>query len=171
VAGSWSALKCKCRYCRIGRQGRPDHPFICLPAGSNSGSAEPQRSPDQPPLSGPVSKCSRANRRAVAVAIDQLGWRTDDEPFTVYINRTRLTTMTLPTPTPRGRGTAVNPDNRFAPTRSEAYDDGWEQDVPPTRATEVRREIAKSVLTRNQSPDVGFDRSVNPYRGCEHGWL
>ena len=68
--------------------------------------------------------------------------------------------MTLPISTPRGRGT-VNPDNRFAPTRSEAYDDGWEQDVPPTRATEVRREIAKSVLTRNQSPDVGFDRSVN----------
>ena len=73
--------------------------------------------------------------------------------------------------TPRGRGTAINPDNRFAPTRSEAYDDGWQQDVPPTRATEVRREIAKSVLTRNQSPDVGFDRSVNPYRGCEHGCI
>ena len=76
--------------------------------------------------------------------------------------------MTFTMPTPRGRGTAINPDNRFAPMRSEAYDDGWEQDVPPTRATEVRREIAKSVLTRNQSPDVGFDRSVNPYRGCEH---
>jgi len=74
--------------------------------------------------------------------------------------------MTLPTPTPRGRGTAVNPDNRFAPTRSEAYDDGWEQDVPPTRATEVRSEIAKSVLTRNQSPDVVSDRSVNRYRAA-----
>lgn len=75
--------------------------------------------------------------------------------------------MSFPRATPRGRGTAINPDNRFAPTRSEAYDDGWEQDVPPTRATEVRLETAKSVLTRNQSPDVGFDRSVNPYRGCE----
>lgn len=73
--------------------------------------------------------------------------------------------------TPRGRGTAVNPDNRFAPTRSEAYDDGWEQDVPATRATEVRSETAKTVITRNQSPDVGFDRSVNPYRGCEHGCI
>lgn len=79
--------------------------------------------------------------------------------------------MSFPRATPRGRGTAINPDNRFAPTRSEAYDDGWEQDVPPTRATEVRFETAKSVLTRNQSPDVGFDRSVNPYRGCEHGWM
>ena len=77
----------------------------------------------------------------------------------------------MPQPTPRGRGTASNPHNRFAPTRSEAYDDGWEQEVPPTRATEVRSETAKTVITRNQSPDVGFDRSVNPYRGCEHGWM
>ncbi|HAF90994.1 MAG TPA: radical SAM protein, partial [Pseudomonas sp.] len=79
--------------------------------------------------------------------------------------------MTVPLTRIRGRGTAINPDNRFAPTRSEAFDDGWEQEVPPTRATEVRRETAKSVLTRNQSPDVGFDRSVNPYRGCEHGCI
>jgi len=77
----------------------------------------------------------------------------------------------MPQPTPRGRGTACNPHNRFAPTRSEAYDDGWEQEVPPTRATEVRSETAKTVITRNQSPDVGFDRSVNPYRGCEHGCI
>ena len=75
-------------------------------------------------------------------------------------------TVLLP---PRGRGTDRNPDNRFAPTRSEAFDDGWFQDVPHSRATEVRQELAKSVITRNQSPDVGFDRSINPYRGCEHG--
>nr|WP_298136425.1 PA0069 family radical SAM protein [uncultured Pseudomonas sp.] len=73
---------------------------------------------------------------------------------------------------PRGRGTASNPHNRFAPTRSVAEDDGWFQDeTPPSRATEVRRETAKTVITRNQSPDVGFDRSVNPYRGCEHGCI
>ena len=76
---------------------------------------------------------------------------------------------TLP---PRGRGTASNPHNRFAPTRSEAEDDGWYQDeAPPCRATEVRRETAKTVISRNQSPDVGFDRSINPYRGCEHGCI
>ncbi|MED5611146.1 MULTISPECIES: PA0069 family radical SAM protein [Pseudomonas] len=73
---------------------------------------------------------------------------------------------------PRGRGTASNPHNRFAPTRSEAEDDGWYQDeAPPCRATEVRSEQAKTVISRNQSPDVGFDRSVNPYRGCEHGCI
>ncbi|UVE17871.1 PA0069 family radical SAM protein [Pseudomonas sp. LS44] len=73
---------------------------------------------------------------------------------------------------PRGRGTASNPHNRFAPTRTVLEDDGWYQDeVPPSRATEVRIEKAKTILTRNQSPDVGFDRSVNPYRGCEHGCI
>ena len=77
--------------------------------------------------------------------------------------------MTLHLP-PRGRGTASNPHNRFAPTRSQVEDDGWFQaETPPCRATEVRAERAKTVITRNQSPDVGFDRSVNPYRGCEHG--
>ncbi|SFC90581.1 hypothetical protein SAMN05216577_112103 [Pseudomonas citronellolis] len=79
--------------------------------------------------------------------------------------------MSSPLP-PRGRGTASNPHNRFAPTRSEAEDDGWYQDeAPPCRATEVRMEQAKTVISRNQSPDVGFDRSINPYRGCEHGWI
>ncbi|WP_017939449.1 PA0069 family radical SAM protein [Zestomonas thermotolerans] len=75
-------------------------------------------------------------------------------------------------PPPRGRGTASNPHNRYAPTRSQVEDDGWyQEETPPSHATEVRREQARSVLTRNQSPDVGFDRSVNPYRGCEHGCI
>ncbi len=75
-------------------------------------------------------------------------------------------------PPPRGRGTASNPHNRFAPTRSQALDDGWYQEQTPLcLATEVRAERAKTVISRNQSPDVGFDRSVNPYRGCEHGCI
>lgn len=74
-------------------------------------------------------------------------------------------------PAPRGRGTASNPANRFSATHTEAFDDGWFQEVPESRATEVRQELAKSVITRNQSPDVGFDRSINPYRGCEHGCI
>lgn len=71
-----------------------------------------------------------------------------------------------------GRGAAGNPHNRFAPTRSEAEEDGWYQEqTPPTRATEIRPEQAKTIISRNNSPDVGFDRSVNPYRGCEHGCI
>ena len=73
---------------------------------------------------------------------------------------------------PRGRGTASNPHNRFAPTRSEAeHSDWYEEDVPPSRATEVRSERARTVISYNRSPDVGFERSVNPYRGCEHGCI
>lgn len=73
---------------------------------------------------------------------------------------------------PRGRGTASNPNNRFSPTSSQVEDDGWyQEETPLTWTTEVRREMAKTVISRNQSPDVGFDRSVNPYRGCEHGCI
>src|ERR1700712_4691820 len=72
---------------------------------------------------------------------------------------------------PRGRGTASNPHNRFAPSRSVAEDDGWYQEVPVTQGTEVRIETAKTIITRNQSPDLPFDRSINPYRGCEHGCI
>ncbi|MWV14883.1 PA0069 family radical SAM protein [Pseudomonas sp. L-22-4S-12] len=78
--------------------------------------------------------------------------------------------MSTPLP-PRGRGTACNPHNRFAPQRIIATDDGWFQEVPPSRATEVRVEMAKSIISRNQSPDLPFDRSLNPYRGCEHGCI
>ena len=72
---------------------------------------------------------------------------------------------------PRGRGTATNPHNRFAPSHSVAEDDGWYQEVPLTQGTEVSIETAKTIITRNKSPDLPFDRSINPYRGCEHGCI
>ncbi|MCV4284795.1 PA0069 family radical SAM protein [Pseudomonas capsici] len=75
------------------------------------------------------------------------------------------------TPPIRGRGTATNPHNRFAPNRSVAEDDGWYQEVPLTQGTQVIHETAKSIITRNTSPDIPFDRSINPYRGCEHGCI
>ncbi|MFI7802041.1 radical SAM superfamily protein [Pseudomonas sp. DD1] len=78
--------------------------------------------------------------------------------------------MSTPLP-PRGRGTATNLHNRFAPTVSVAEDDGWYQEVPPTQGTEVRIETATTIITRNTSPDLPFDRSINPYRGCEHGCI
>ncbi|WP_104201689.1 PA0069 family radical SAM protein [Billgrantia saliphila] len=72
----------------------------------------------------------------------------------------------------KGRGATYNPDNRFAPTRSEAVDDGWWQEATPTRlATVVSDERARSALSWNDSPDLVFDRSLNPYRGCEHGCI
>ncbi len=78
--------------------------------------------------------------------------------------------MHTPLP-PRGRGTATNPHNRFAPRHSVAEDDGWYQEAPLTQGTEVRIETAKTIITRNTSPDLPFDRSINPYRGCEHGCI
>ena len=76
------------------------------------------------------------------------------------------------TPAPqRGRGTTHNPPNRFAPNRLVVEDDGWHQEVPLTQGTEVRIETAKTIITRNTSPDLPFDRSINPYRGCEHGCI
>ncbi|HSG55117.1 MAG TPA: radical SAM protein, partial [Paracoccaceae bacterium] len=70
----------------------------------------------------------------------------------------------------RGRGAAVNPAGRYERHSAERFDDGWEmaEDLPPLR-TQVAVDRSRSVLVRNSSPDVPFDRSVNPYRGCEHG--
>jgi DNA repair photolyase len=73
----------------------------------------------------------------------------------------------------KGRGAISNPAVRFENTAREAFDDGWESladlsDLPPLPTTLIR-EKAKSALAWNDSPDVGFDRSLNPYRGCEHG--
>lgn len=78
--------------------------------------------------------------------------------------------MAIPEPT-RGRGAVSNPDNRFARHGHEDFDDGWhrELDELPALETRVTAETAKSIISRNQSPDVPFDQSVNPYRGCEHG--
>src|SRR6187431_3276017 len=81
--------------------------------------------------------------------------------------------MTSPTrPTVRtGRGAVSNPEGRFESTRAEAIDDGWgslDEELPPL-ATIVQPEPARSIISRNDSPDISFDQSINPYRGCEHG--
>jgi DNA repair photolyase len=70
----------------------------------------------------------------------------------------------------KGRGATLNLPGRFARTRSERIDDGWEQDeLPESVATEVRIDSSRSILTHNDSPDIPFEQSINPYRGCEHG--
>ena len=76
----------------------------------------------------------------------------------------------LPAELRRGRGAATNVSGRFEIERREAFDDGWTQDeAPEPLATEVTWEKPKAIITRNDSPDIPFDRSINPYRGCEHG--
>ncbi len=70
----------------------------------------------------------------------------------------------------RGRSAGINPSGRFEPVTRHAFDDGWDsiEDLPPFR-TEVQVEKPRTIITRNDSPDISFDRSINPYRGCEHG--
>jgi DNA repair photolyase len=70
----------------------------------------------------------------------------------------------------RGRGAVSNHGGRFERHVTEAFDDGWTQDDPAASiATTVTLEAARTAITRNDSPDLSFDRTVNPYRGCEHG--
>lgn len=72
----------------------------------------------------------------------------------------------------RGRGAVTNPSGRYEPHAKVAFDDGWQslEELPPFR-TQVTEERARRIITRNESPDIGFDRSINPYRGCEHGCI
>jgi hypothetical protein len=77
----------------------------------------------------------------------------------------------------KGRGTAWALQHRFSVDQREEADDGWgsmeqavtEEQLPP--ATQVVEEPVKSILSGNDSPDIGFDLSINPYRGCEHGCI
>ena len=72
----------------------------------------------------------------------------------------------------RGRGAGINPTGRFEPTTRHEFDDGWEtlEDLPAFK-TDVQVEKPRTIITRNDSPDISFDRSINPYRGCEHGCI
>ena len=70
----------------------------------------------------------------------------------------------------KGRGAVSNPDPRFAEHQRKAWHDGWETNAEPEPLrTQLHLDTARSILSRNDSPDVPFDRSINPYRGCQHG--
>ena len=70
----------------------------------------------------------------------------------------------------KGRGAASNPAVRFEATRREQTHDGWyEEEIVEHLSETVLPDRARSVITTNTSPDVGFDQSINPYRGCSHG--
>jgi len=72
----------------------------------------------------------------------------------------------------RGRGSTLNPEGRFETEARETFDDGWfEADETRRLETVVSAECVKSIISRNDSPDVPFSQSVNPYRGCEHGCI
>ena len=70
----------------------------------------------------------------------------------------------------RGRGTLSNSSGRYEPIARFAFDDGWRsiEELPPFETT-VTVDATRKIIARNESPDISFDRSINPYRGCEHG--
>lgn len=70
----------------------------------------------------------------------------------------------------RGRAAGINPSGRFEPTTRHYFNDGWQtlNELPPFK-TDVSVENPRTIIATNDSPDIPFDRSVNPYRGCEHG--
>ncbi len=70
-------------------------------------------------------------------------------------------------PTLRGRGTTPNPSNRFERITMELNPSTLAEDPAPR--TQFFKDTTRSIVARNESPDVGFDKSINPYRGCEHG--
>lgn len=72
----------------------------------------------------------------------------------------------------RGRGALSNTSSRFDAARQENFDDGWDSaaDLPPFK-TELRFDHTRTIIARNDSPDISFDRSINMYRGCEHGCI
>ena len=96
--------------------------------------------------------------------------------FHMFAFRSRFADMTTP-PNPlhgpaQGRAAGSNHAGRFERHAREAVDDGWNRDeeLPPLR-TVVSDEVPRSIISRNTSPDIPFERSVNPYRGCEHGCI
>ena len=78
------------------------------------------------------------------------------------------------TPQPRkGRGAGTNESGRFETEKRMPFDDGWgsSEDEPARLATTLSVDATRTIIARNDSPDIGFDRSINPYRGCEHGCI
>jgi len=76
--------------------------------------------------------------------------------------------------TPRkGRGAVSNATGRFESEKRVAFDDGWgsAEEAPAPVATTLSVDTTRTIIARNDSPDIGFDRSINPYRGCEHGCI
>jgi DNA repair photolyase len=73
----------------------------------------------------------------------------------------------------RGRGSLSNASGRFETEARVLIDDGWTHDdgTPPVLKTEILRDSSRTIITRNSSPDVSFDQSINPYKGCEHGCI
>jgi DNA repair photolyase len=101
---------------------------------------------------------NRPAKRTPLEAAEAARRRMDDPAYRVEVDRRR------------GRGASANPSGRYEPAQREGFDDGWEiEEELPSLPTEVIVEKPRTIITKNDSPDILFEKSINPYRGCEHG--
>jgi DNA repair photolyase len=86
---------------------------------------------------------------------------------------TRVLTAAADTRLLKGRGARSNDSSRYDQERRVGFDDGWssEDETPPPLRTEVSRDSTRTIIAKNDSPDISFNQSINPYRGCEHGCI
>ena len=101
---------------------------------------------------------NRPAKRTPLEAAEAARRRMDDPAYRVEVDRRR------------GRGASANPSGRYEPAQREGFDDGWDiEEELPSLPTEVIVEKPRTIITKNDSPDILFEKSINPYRGCEHG--
>ena len=116
------------------------------------------------PLASPgfADRVTELPSAPAGVAISERGVRVDDA--------TGLLGVVVEHERRKGRGAQSNASGRYEPLARIAFDDGWRSldGLPPFKTT-VQADATRKIITRNDSPDIGFDRSINPYRGCEHG--
>lgn len=113
----------------------------------------------RPPVTSPSEPAGGRHAAGAATLAESDLAEKDFAELNVAIDRERR----------RGRGAQSNASGRFEAEARIAFDDGWQSldELPPFK-TVVAVDTARKVITRNDSPDIGFDRSINPYRGCEH---
>ncbi len=134
--------------------------------GSLAGKTRDRETPDEA-VPGCVA-AGLAAARLAATGLATTGLAVDDPPAG------RVPDLPPPGGARRGRGATIDPPPRFDRLAASPFDDGWQTlaadfaELPPLPTT-LTRDASRSVISWNVSPDLGFDRAVNPYRGCEHG--
>ena len=125
----------------------------------------------RPPAPKPSAPVGGFAPGAVSSA-DPTGLRGPRRPAAIDLNAPGDAEVAVGGERRRGRGAQSNASGRYEPLARVAFDDGWQsfEELPPFKTT-VTIDSTRKIITRNDSPDISFDRSINPYRGCEHGCI
>jgi DNA repair photolyase len=137
------------------------------PAARRQVEWEPVNRPDGAPALGGA----RSDAKPVPTFADR-AQELPSAPAGAYSDVSELLGVVVDHERRRGRGAQSNSTGRYEPQARIAFDDGWRSldELPPFK-TQVTVDATRKIITRNDSPDIGFDRSINPYRGCEHGCI